>query len=339
MKARITAGKTSESRRQTELASSSLELQWWKVPLQWTGLLSSRRDTRRKSTKAENFRLLHNATSHAFAPSPSRKCFPSIKVQEASSAEVQTAVNLSQALAPSCVLSRALCSKLSTMGKKVAVILSGCGVSDGSEIIEASSVLVHLSRAGAQAELYAPNIDQMHVVDHLKGQPTNEKRNVLVESARIARGNIKDLACLKVSDLDAAIFPGGFGVVKNLSTWNAEGKDCTVIPAVKDTIKAFHAAKKPIGLCCISPVLAAKIIPGCELTVGFDSECEKWPYAKTADAIKELGCKHVNKHVNEVHVDAKNKLVTTSAFMCNAPAHEVCDGIGNMVKDVLKLAQ
>ncbi|XP_030065895.1 glutamine amidotransferase-like class 1 domain-containing protein 3A, mitochondrial [Microcaecilia unicolor] len=224
------------------------------------------------------------------------------------------------------------------MGKKVAVILSGCGVYDGSEIHECSAVLVHLSRAGAEVELYAPNKEQMHVVDHVKGQPTQEKRNVLVESARIARGNIKDLANLKASELDALIIPGGFGVAKNLSTWAVDGKDCTVTQAVEDAIKAFHTAKKPIGLCCISPVLAAKIIPGCELTVGHDSECEKWPYAKTADAMKELGCKHVNKHVDEVHVDAKNKLVTTSAFMCNAPIHEIFDGIGKMVTDVLKLA-
>nr|XP_033802704.1 glutamine amidotransferase-like class 1 domain-containing protein 3A, mitochondrial [Geotrypetes seraphini] len=224
------------------------------------------------------------------------------------------------------------------MGKKVAVILSGCGVYDGSEIHECSAVLVHLSRACAQAELYAPNIEQKHVVDHVKGQPTEDKRNVLVESARIARGNIKDLADLNVNKLDALIIPGGFGVAKNLSTWAVDGKDCTVTKTVENTIKAFHTAKKPIGLCCIAPVLAAKTIPGCELTVGHDTECEKWPYAKTADAMKELGCKHVNKHVDEIHVDSKNKLVTTSAFMCNAPIHEIFDGIGNMVKEVLKLA-
>nr|XP_056715477.1 glutamine amidotransferase-like class 1 domain-containing protein 3, mitochondrial [Euleptes europaea] len=224
------------------------------------------------------------------------------------------------------------------MGKKVAVVLSGCGVYDGSEVHESSAVLVHLSRDGAQAEIYAPNIDQMHVVNHIKGQPTEEKRNVLVESARIARGNIKDLATLNVKELDALIIPGGFGVAKNLCSWAVHGKDCTVCKPVEDTIKAFHAAKKPIGLCCISPVLAAKILPGCEVTVGQDAECEKWPYAKTASALKEMGCKHVNKNVDEVHVDVKNKLVTTSAFMCNAPIHTIYEGVGKMVKEVLKLA-
>uniref|UniRef100_A0A452J2H8 DJ-1/PfpI domain-containing protein n=1 Tax=Gopherus agassizii TaxID=38772 RepID=A0A452J2H8_9SAUR len=224
------------------------------------------------------------------------------------------------------------------MGKKVAIVLSGCGVYDGSEIHESSAVLVHLSREGAQGEFYAPDVEQMHVVDHVKGQPTQEKRNVLVESARIARGNIKDLAMLNVKELDALIMPGGFGVAKNLSTWATQGKNCTISKVVEETLKAFHAAKKPIGMCCISPVLAAKIFPGCELTVGQDRECEKWPYAKTAEAMKELGCKYVNKHVDEIHVDVKNKLVTTSAFMCNAPVHEVYDGIGKMIKEVLKLA-
>ncbi|XP_048370792.1 glutamine amidotransferase-like class 1 domain-containing protein 3, mitochondrial [Sphaerodactylus townsendi] len=224
------------------------------------------------------------------------------------------------------------------MGKKVAVVLSGCGVYDGSEVHEASAVMVHLSRDGAQAELYAPDIDQMHVVNHIKGEPTEEKRNVLVESARIARGNVKDLATLKVKELDALIIPGGFGVAKNLCSWAVDGKNCKVSKPVEDTIKAFHSAKKPIGLCCISPVLAAKIIPGCEVTVGHDAECEKWPYAKTAEGLKELGCKHVNKNVDEVHVDVKNKLVTTSAFMCNAPIHTIYDGVGKMVKEVLKLA-
>ncbi|XP_018419754.1 PREDICTED: ES1 protein homolog, mitochondrial-like [Nanorana parkeri] len=223
------------------------------------------------------------------------------------------------------------------MSKKVAVILSGCGVYDGSEIHESSAVLVHLSRAGVQYEVFAPNKEQMHVVDHVKGQPTEEKRNVLTESARIARGKITDLACLKVDSYDALIIPGGFGVAKNLSTWAVEGKDCSVDKAIEETIKAFHAKKKPIGLCCISPVLAAKLIPGCEVTVGCDTESEKWPHAGTAGTIKELGCKHINKEVNEVHVDAKNKLVTTCAFMSNSPLHEIFDGVGEMVTALLGL--
>ncbi|XP_012719775.2 glutamine amidotransferase-like class 1 domain-containing protein 3A, mitochondrial [Fundulus heteroclitus] len=229
-------------------------------------------------------------------------------------------------------------SSSSQMAKRVAVVLAGCGVYDGSEIHEASAVLVHLSRGGATVQMFAPNIDQMHVVNHLKGEPSEEKRNVLVESARLARGNVRDLSELSAKEHDAVIFPGGFGAAKNLCTWAVQGKDCSVIEEVKTTLQAFHSEGKPIGLCCISPVLAAKVFPGCEVTVGIEND-DKYPdTADTAAAINQLGCKHVSKSVGESHVDEKNKLVTTCAFMCNAPIHEIFDGIGSMVQGVLKRA-
>ncbi|XP_078002695.1 putative glutamine amidotransferase-like class 1 domain-containing protein 3B, mitochondrial isoform X1 [Phascolarctos cinereus] len=153
-------------------------------------------------------------------------------------------------------------------GPKVAVIFSGCGVYDGTEVHEASAILVHLSRGGAEFKMYAPDVPQMHVVDHITGQPTqNEKRNVLVEAARIARGKITDLSKLSSKDYDAVIFPGGFGVAKNL-------------------------------LCCISPILAAKVLTGTEVTIGHEEEEDgKWPYCGTAEAIKALGAKHCVKEV------------------------------------------
>lgn len=224
------------------------------------------------------------------------------------------------------------------MAKRVAVILSGCGVYDGTEIHEASAILVHLSRAGAKVQMFAPNVDQMHVVNHCEGKPTEEKRNILQESARIARGQVTDLAKLDVSAFDALIIPGGFGAAKNLSDWAVKSKNFTVQPTVEKLIKDFHKAGKPLGMCCIAPVLAAKILPGCELSVGQDNQCDRWPYAQTAAAVKDMGCKHVNTDVTQAHVDVKNKLVTTCAFMCNAAFHEVFDGIGAMVKETLKLA-
>ncbi|KAM5126415.1 glutamine amidotransferase-like class 1 domain-containing protein 3, mitochondrial [Mantella aurantiaca] len=197
------------------------------------------------------------------------------------------------------------------MSRKVAVILSGCGVYDGSEIHESSAVLVHLSRAGVQlmSRICIPG-------ENLLTWAQEGTLKITFQS----RGN-----------------PCGFGVAKNLSTWAVQGKDCSVEKAIEETIKAFHGSDKPIGLCCISPVLAAKLIPGCEVTVGSDKECEKWPYAGTAGAIKQLGCKHINKQVDEVHVDTKNKLVTTCAFMSASPLHEVFDGVGEMVAALLKL--
>lgn len=223
-------------------------------------------------------------------------------------------------------------------GAKVAVVLSGCGVFDGTEIHEASAVLVHLSRGGAEVQMFAPDVAQMHVIDHSKGQPAEESRNVLSESARIARGNITDAAKLSASNHDAVIFPGGFGAAKNLSTFAVDGKDCTVNAEVERVLKDFHKAGKPIGLCCISPVLAAKVLPGVEVTVGHEEEeGGKWPYAGTAQAIKALGATHCVKEVTEAHTDLKNKVVTSPAFMCETKLHLIFDGIGAMVKDVLKL--
>ncbi|XP_070800349.1 glutamine amidotransferase-like class 1 domain-containing protein 3, mitochondrial isoform X2 [Pituophis catenifer annectens] len=191
---------------------------------------------------------------------------------------------------------------------KVAVVLSGCGVYDGTEIHEASAIMVHLSRGGANVDMYAPNISQMHVVDHSRGQPVDkESRNVLTESARIARGKIIDLARLTARDYDAVVFPGGFGAAKNL-------------------------------LCCISPVLAAKVLPGTEVTVGQEQEQGgKWPHASTVGAIKAMGGKHCAKDVTEAHVDNTNKIVTTPAFMCDTEFHHIFDGIGAMIKNLLRL--
>ncbi|XP_068785696.1 glutamine amidotransferase-like class 1 domain-containing protein 3, mitochondrial isoform X3 [Struthio camelus] len=137
---------------------------------------------------------------------------------------------------------------------------------------------------------------------------------------------------------DQAIL-SGFGVAKNLCSWAVDGKNCTVNEHVNSTLQAFHSAKKPIGLCCISPVLAAKVFPGCEVTVGQDKNVDgRFPDVEIASAIAELGCKHVCKDVNESHVDKANKIVTTCAFMCKAPLHEIFDGIGTMIEEVLKLA-
>ncbi|XP_072826159.1 glutamine amidotransferase-like class 1 domain-containing protein 3, mitochondrial isoform X1 [Vicugna pacos] len=184
-------------------------------------------------------------------------------------------------------------------GTRVALVLSGCGVYDGTELHEASSILVHLSRGGAEVQIFAPDISQMHVIDHTKGQPSEgESRNVLTESARIARGKITDLAKLRAADHDAAIFPGGFGAAKNLSTFAVDGKDCRVDRDVERVLKEFHQAGKPIGLCCIAPVLAAKVLSGIEVTVGHEQEeGGRWPYAGTAEAIKALGAKHCVKEV------------------------------------------
>ncbi|XP_004594209.2 glutamine amidotransferase-like class 1 domain-containing protein 3, mitochondrial [Ochotona princeps] len=226
-------------------------------------------------------------------------------------------------------------------GPRVAVVLSGCGVYDGTEIHEASAVLVHLSRGGAEVQLFAPDVPQLHVIDHTKGQPAeSETRNVLRESARIARGKITDLAQLRAADHAAVIFPGGFGAAKNLSTFAVDGKDFRVHRDVERVLKEFHGAGKPIGLCCIAPVLVAKVLRGVEVTVGHEQEeGGRWPYAGTAEAVKALGAKHCVKDVTEAHIDRENKVVTTPAFMCEAALHHIHDGVGAMVRGVLELTR
>ncbi|KAK3764176.1 hypothetical protein RRG08_044105 [Elysia crispata] len=223
--------------------------------------------------------------------------------------------------------------------KNVAVVLSGSGVYDGSDVHEASAVLVHLSRAGVDVSMFAPDKPQVHTINHLKGEPTESERNVLEESARIARSKIEPLSNLKAVGFDAVIFPGGFGAAKNLSSFYIDGPSMNVDEGVKRVLKEFHIAKKPIGLCCIAPVLAAKVISGCEVTVGSDKEEDgKWPYCAAAGAVEAMGAKHVIKSVNESHVDITNKIVTTPAFMCDTAVHVIFDGIGTMINGVLKLA-
>src|SRR4051812_19263209 len=146
------------------------------------------------------------------------------------------------------------------MAARVGVILSGCGVLDGSEIHEAVAILIALDRRGAQIVCLAPSIAQRDVVDHISKKPESGSRNVLVESARIARGNIKDTRSVSPDELDALIFPGGFGAAKNLSSFAIDGANCTVNEDVENLIRAMHGTKKPIGLACIAPVIAAKVL-------------------------------------------------------------------------------
>ena len=155
------------------------------------------------------------------------------------------------------------------MSKKIAVILSGCGVYDGAEIHESVITLLRLDQRGAQVQCFAPDIAQLHVINHLTGEEMPETRNVLVESARIARGEVKNIQEANADEFDALIVPGGFGAAKNLSNFAAEGAGCSVNPEVLALAEAFAEAGKPVGLICISPALAAKIYgPGVTCTIG-----------------------------------------------------------------------
>ena len=216
------------------------------------------------------------------------------------------------------------------MSKKIAVILSGCGVYDGAEIHESVITLLRLDQRGAQVQCFAPNIAQHHVVNHLTGEEMPESRNVLVESARIARGEVKDIREANVEEFDALIVPGGFGAAKNLSNFAVEGAGCSVNPDVLALAEAFAEAGKPVGLICISPALAAKIYgPGVVCTIGND--------AGTAAALDKMGATHQECAVDEIVEDKARKLVSTPAYMLAKNISEVASGINKLVDRVLEL--
>lgn len=213
--------------------------------------------------------------------------------------------------------------------KKIALILSGSGVFDGAEIHEATLTMYSIAKNGASYEIFAPDIEQHHVINHITGEEMPEKRNVLIESARIARGNIKNLSEFKAKDFDALILPGGFGAAKNLSTFAFDGADCKINLDVEKAIRAMIEQNKPIGALCIAPVLLAKILGDVELTIGQDKG--------TADAVKIMGANHKDTTHGEVVIDKKYKIATTPCYMLDATIAQIGDGAQNVVKAVLDL--
>ena len=213
--------------------------------------------------------------------------------------------------------------------KKFAVILSGNGVFDGAEIHEATMTLYAIAKNGGEYEIFAPDIKQHHVINHITGEEMDETRNVLIESARIARGNIKPLSVFSKEDFDAIVFPGGFGVAKNLCSFAFDNIDCTVNPEVEKVIKEMAAAKKPIGALCISPVLIARVLGNITVTIGQDTG--------TAESIEKLGAIHKNTGHGEVVVDETNKIVTTPCYMLDANIAQIAEGADAVVKAILKL--
>ena len=217
------------------------------------------------------------------------------------------------------------------MSKKVAIILSGCGVFDGAEINETVLTALSLDQLGAQVEYFAPDMNQHHVLNHLTGEEMPEQRNVLVESARITRGKSRDIRELKAADFDAVILPGGFGVAKNLSDFAFKGADCRVQEDTLQAILQFKEAKKPVGLICISPALSAKIFgEGVRCTIGDDAD--------TAAAITQMGGVHQDCAVGGIVVDEKNRLVTTPAYKLAQSISEAAKGIHKLVEQVLAMA-
>ncbi len=212
--------------------------------------------------------------------------------------------------------------------KKFAVVLSGCGVYDGAEIHESTMTMLSILEEGGEYQCFAPDIPQYHVINHLTGEEMNESRNVLVESARIARGDIKPLSAFKAADFDALIFPGGFGAAKNLSTVAFDGANATVNQEVEDAIKQMLAVHKPIGALCISPAVVARVIQGVEVTIGNDPG--------TVEAIEKMGSKHVVTTHGQVVHDHKYNVFTTPCYMLDATILDIKEDAGLVVKEMME---
>lgn len=216
---------------------------------------------------------------------------------------------------------------------KVGVVLSGCGVYDGSEIHEAVIALLALDRGGAEVICMAPDINAA-VVNHLSGEAAEgESRNVLVESARIARGNIRNIADVKAEELDALFFPGGFGAAKNLCDFAVKGSDCTAHSEVARLVREIIAAKKPLAAICIAPALISRILGDDQLahklTIGTDEG--------TADALEQMGSEHVECQVGSFVIDPANRLISTPAYMLAGSISEAAEGIEKTVAELLEM--
>lgn len=216
--------------------------------------------------------------------------------------------------------------------KKIGVVLSGCGFKDGAEIREAVLALLALDRAGVEVVCAAPDIEQTKVVNHLTGEAVAERRNILVESARIARGRIKPLAALSADDIDGLVLPGGFGAAHNLSNFATQGAEAVVEPTLRDLIVAVHRQRKPIGAICIAPAVVARVLGAhrVKVTIGMDAD--------TAGAIEATGARHERCPVEGVVVDQENRVASTPAYMFDAPLRAVAAGIELCVAEVLRMA-
>ena len=215
---------------------------------------------------------------------------------------------------------------------KVGVCLAGCGVNDGSEVHESVITLLALDRAGVKVICFAPDRKQYHVVNHNTSGSMSEERNVLIESARISRGNILNIKNVSANDLDAIIFPGGFGAALNLCNFGLERENCTADPEVNRLILEMHAANKPIGAICIAPALIARVLGKKKiiLTIGTDEE--------TAEKIELMGAVHKVCKVNDIVVDQDNKIVSTPAYMLANRISEAAAGIEKLVNKIVELA-
>ncbi|MBR6437718.1 MAG: isoprenoid biosynthesis glyoxalase ElbB [Bacteroidales bacterium] len=214
--------------------------------------------------------------------------------------------------------------------KKVAVVLTGCGAKDGSEINETVTLLLALDQHNVEYQAFAPDENQYEVCNHITGQVVNEKRNMMVEAARIVRGKILPLSRFNANDFDALLFPGGFGAAKNIFTYAYDGINFKVNKDVEKAICDIHAQGKPIGAMCIAPLMVAKVLGNVNVTMG-SGKCHQ------AKEIEMIGCKHTETTHGGVAIDKENKVFSTPCFMLDATLKDIYQGAYNLVEAMMKI--
>jgi enhancing lycopene biosynthesis protein 2 len=226
---------------------------------------------------------------------------------------------------------------------KIGILLSGCGVYDGAEIQEAVFSMLAVEEAGAEYQCISLNKNQHHVINHLTGDEMNESRNMMVEAARIARGNVIDVSEVSPAILDGLIIPGGFGSAKNFSKWAFDGADGEISPEIKLLLVNFVNAGKPIAALCVSPILVAKALEGSaiktELTMGNTTDKSPYTIADFNNGIEQTGAKIKEKALNEVFVDVENKIITAPCYMMDAKISEIKSNIDKSVKALINLVE
>lgn len=219
---------------------------------------------------------------------------------------------------------------------RIGVLLSGCGVYDGAEIHEATMTLLSIAEIGAEAVCISVDKDQHHVVNHLNGEEMNEKRNMLVESARIARGNITNIKDIDPADIDGLVIPGGFGSAKNFTSWAFDGPDGTILPEIKLLIVNLINVGKPIAALCVSPVVMAKALEDANLhpkmTIGSDQEKSPYDISGFSGGLESLGTKTEMKTVQEILIDTENKIVTAPCYMMDASILDIRKNVRSAIE-------
>ncbi|PWL27151.1 MAG: isoprenoid biosynthesis protein ElbB [Fluviicola sp. XM-24bin1] len=219
---------------------------------------------------------------------------------------------------------------------KIGVLLSGCGVYDGAEIHEATLTLLSIAEIGAEAVCLSVDRDQHHVVNHTNGEEMNEKRNMLVEAARIARGNISNINEVNPADIDGLVIPGGFGSAKNFTSWAFEGPDGSILPEVKLLIVNMLNVGKPVAALCVSPVVMAKALEGSDIkpnmTIGSDQEESPYDIPGFSGGLEATGATTEMKTVREILVDAENKIITAPCYMMESNILDVRKNVRSAVE-------